>query len=383
VIPKEALMRPIDAISYFKNNRITFLKLTPSLLRLFLQESAESKIKLFNSEFLRLIFLGGEKIDQIDIKSIKDDFPDLEIINHYGPTETTIGVIANKITDLDKPISLGRPINNIQVYILNDLNQMAPIGVYGEICISGESVSKGYLNNIELNADKFVINPHRPNEILYKTGDIGRWLHCGEIEFLGRKDSQIKFNGFRVELSEIEKAIKNYPSIIDCVVDIVTSDESKQKKIISYVVGSFNSDFLKMHLEQFLPRYMIPSLFIRLDKIPVTTNGKLDKGALPLPNFIESGSIDHLPPRTENERILIDIYAEILGYETFSISVKDDFFELGGNSISAIRLINKINRGLNIKLLITDVFLHSELEAMARLLDGLNNNSTSIYEIEL
>ena len=138
-----------------------------------------------------------------------------------------------------------------------------------------------------------------------------------------------------------------------------------------------------MHLEQFLPRYMIPSLFIRLDKIPVTTNGKLDKGALPLPNFIESGSIELLPPRTENERILIDIYAEILGYEPFSISVKDDFFELGGNSISAIRLINKINRGLNIKLLITDVFLHSELEAMARLLDGLINNSISIYEIEL
>lgn len=251
--------------------------------------------------------------------------------NGYGPTETTVGCSFVKVTKPNE-ITIGRPISNVQIYIMNYMGKPCPIGVPGELCIAG--VGKGYLNRPELTAEKFVDNPFIKGEKMYKSGDLARWRVDGEIEYLGRIDTQVKIRGLRIELGEIENVMCGFDGIRMTAVTDKRDSNGRQ-----YLAGYYTSDefidekSLRVFLSGKLPKYMVPNYFMKLDEIPMTISGKTDRKALPVPPMTASIS-EYVEPRNDVEKTLCEIMAEILNYE--KVSINDDFFELGGDSLKAI-----------------------------------------------
>jgi thioesterase domain-containing protein/acyl carrier protein len=285
------------------------------------------------------------------------------LINAYGPTETTITSTVFEITaDTQIPmpsqnIPIGRPLDNESVYILDGYRNPVPVGVRGELYISGTGVALGYLNRPELTREKFIDNHFNPGTRMYKTGDLARWLADGNIEFLGRIDHQVKVRGFRIECGEIESVLNEQENIGNTLVLAKTINESVQ--LVAYFVpvnpgSSVDIEKLKNALKAKLPDYMIPSAFVSLDEIPLTPNGKTDRRALALHDIDLAGSKKYIAPVTETERQLADIWEEILGVE--QIGVLDNFFDLGGHSLLSVRLMaeihNKFGRDLPISTLI-------------------------------
>jgi thioesterase domain-containing protein/acyl carrier protein len=303
---------------------------------------------------------------------------DVEIINEYGPTEATVGCSTYSLhtsgynEKVQRGISIGKPIDNIQLYILDSSNGLVPVGVVGEICIGGAGLARGYRNRPELTAEKFIPNPFTKESgaRLYKTGDLARWLPDGNIEYLGRIDHQVKIRGYRIELGEIESALNHHPEIQHAIV-VAREDSPGDKRLVAYIISDKPLPVadIRQFLSRKLPEYMVPSSFVFLRAFPITINGKVDRLALPLPD-------QHRPemektlvaPRNALEIKLKKIWEDCLNIRP--IGVQDNFFELGGHSIQAAQMFSFIRKNLGKQLPLATLFQAPTIEQLAEILGG-------------
>ena len=271
-------------------------------------------------------------------------------------------------------IPIGQPIYNTQAYILDERQKLLPLGAVGEICISGDSLAEGYLNNEEMTASKFVANPFDPEKRMYKTGDLGRWRPDGNLEFIGRIDDQVKIRGFRIELGEIENVLHRQIEVKDGSI-LVWERSDDIKHLVGYVVtdGALNTEALEKKLKKHLPDYMVPRLWVQMEELPLTPNGKLDKKSLPDPE-IGLGEL----PQGELEEGLARLWKEILDLE--EVGREDSFFDLGGSSLKVIQLTSYIYKQYEVQLSIRDVFKHPQLSSQAELIRGASHTSYKAIE---
>ncbi|NET57955.1 MAG: amino acid adenylation domain-containing protein, partial [Symploca sp. SIO2E6] len=338
-----------DLIELIGQHQVTILQVVPSLLQMLLAtEGFES------CQSLRRVFCGGEALPTKLVEQLSQILP-VEIYNLYGPTEATVNTTCFKCEQqlAQGSAPLGRPISNMQLYILDRHRQPVPIGVPGELYIGGACLARGYLNRPELTAEKFIPNPFG-REKLYKTGDLVRYLPDGNIEFLGRIDHQVKLRGFRIELGEIESVLSNQEQVEQVVV-ILREDNPGNQKLVAYLVSQSEVDIaqLKDSLQQQLPEYMIPSAWVVLDRLPLTPNGKVDRKALPTPDIeLTEGGL--VAPRTPSEEIIANIFASVLGVK--AVGIYDNFFALGGHSLLATQVISRLREALQVELPLRSLF---------------------------
>jgi acyl-coenzyme A synthetase/AMP-(fatty) acid ligase/acyl carrier protein len=296
--------------------------------------------------------------------------------NQYGPTESHV-VTAFGLKDPpdDWPLlpSIGRPISNSKIYLLDINMQPLPVGASGELYIGGVCLARGYFNQPELTAEKFIPNPfsQKPGEVLYKTGDLARYLPDGRIEFLGRIDHQVKIRGFRIELGEVESVLGRHPTISDTVV-IAREDVPGDKRLVAYVVASREStptfSELRSFLKEKLPEYMIPSAFVFLDSFPLTPNGKVDRQALPAPDVARPELQEaFVAPRNQSEEMVAGIWSNVLGVER--IGVYDSFFELGGHSLLVVQIISRIREVFAVDLPVRSLFETPTIAGLTELIE--------------
>lgn len=327
---------------------------------------------------LEYLLIGGEKLSYKHVKKFKEANKKTKLINGYGPTESTTFTTTYEITDKSAMIPIGKPISNTRVYILNG-NNLCGIGMPGELCIAGDGLAKGYLNQPELTKEKFVENPYVNGERIYRTGDVARWLPDGNIEYLGRIDEQVKIRGFRIELGEIESVIKKQEGILDAAV-IVRENETGNKALCGYIVSekAMDIDKIKEHIRKELPDYMIPAFMIQIQSLPVTKNGKLDKRALPQIDMVSKENF--VAPKNEIEEALVSIFEEVLGIE--SIGIKDNFFDLGGDSIKAIRVVSKM-REVGYEINVRNILVEGVVEKIAITVEKMKDNSIIYCQDEI
>ena len=308
----------------------------------------------------------------------------VRIKNGYGPTESTTFACCHTI-DPDglegvENISIGRPIGNTRAYVFDVHGQPVPPGVAGELYLGGDGLARGYLNRPEATAERFVIH-HDIGERLYRTGDRVRWRGDGTLEFLGRIDDQVKLRGFRIEPGEIETALCRHPAVHQAVV-LVREDRPGDRRLAAYVVttgesGELDEHELRAHLARTLPEYMIPAAFTCLRTLPLNANGKVDRRALPAPRLDPSDrETDHVPPRDELETLLASVWQEVLGVAR--IGIHDDFFQLGGHSLMAVRLLARIDADLGVKLPISTVIRAGTIERMAMRVKRLSGSRSTV-----
>ncbi|NOQ28132.1 MAG: amino acid adenylation domain-containing protein, partial [Bacteroidales bacterium] len=341
-----------------RKNSITSLWLTSSLCNQLLDQNES----VFDT--LKFLLVGGDVLSVKHINKIKTRNSELVLINGYGPTEnTTFSTTLNIEKEYDLNIPIGKPISNSTAYIFDKSNKLQAVGVPGELLVGGDGLAREYLNNPELTREKFIENPYKEGERLYKTGDLTRWLPDGNIEFLGRIDQQVKIRGFRIELGEIESLLQKQDQIKESVV--LAREENGEKYLCAYLVikEDYNEEEIRTYLSANLPDYMIPSYFVTLEKIPLNSNGKLNRKALPSPE-IKAGD-NYVAPSTEIEEKLLEIWSEILNIDKEDISVNANFFSIGGHSLKANVLTSKIHKEIGVEFPLRDVFVHTTIEAQA------------------
>ncbi|MCV0025607.1 surfactin non-ribosomal peptide synthetase SrfAB [Bacillus sp. XT-2] len=347
IVPKETYTAPDQIGRYIKEHGITYIKLTPSLFHTMVNTASFTKEPHFES--LRLIVLGGEKIIPADVLAFSKVYQHTEFINHYGPTEATIGAIAGRV-DLSEPDTfakrptIGRPIANTGALVLNESLKLVPSGASGQLYITGQGLARGYLSRPQLTSEKFVENPYAPGSLMYKTGDVVRRLADGTIEFIGRADDQVKIRGYRIEPKEIETIMLSLSEVQEAVVLAVS--EGGLQELCAYYTSdqAIEKAELRKQLSQILPSHMIPAFFVQVDAIPLTANGKTDRNALPKPNAAQSGYEASAAPETALEESLCRIWQKTLGIE--AIGIDDNFFDLGGHSLKGMMLIANIQAEL-------------------------------------
>ncbi|WRZ04759.1 non-ribosomal peptide synthase/polyketide synthase [Streptomyces sp. NBC_00385] len=346
---------------------ITVVQATPSLWRTLTPTGGAD-----SAESLRgvRVLIGGEALPP-DLATQLASATGRPLLNVYGPTETTIWSTTASITP-HTPITIGQPLSNTQIYVLDSRLQPVPPGTTGELYIAGAGLARGYLDRPDLTAERFTANPHGPaGSRLYRTGDLARWTHDGHLHYLGRADHQIKLRGFRIEPSEIESALTTFLGISQAAV-IVREDQPGDKRLVAYTTGDTpDINDLRQHLAKTLPTYMIPSAFTHLDALPLTPNGKLDRNALPAPDYGVGVEVSRRA-RTPQEEILCGLFADVLGLER--VGVDDSFFELGGHSLLATRLVSRIRSGLGVELSVRRLF---EAPTVAGIAAGLAGASVA------
>jgi acyl carrier protein len=302
---------------------------------------------------------------------LRDSLPG-DLINLYGPTETTVWSTTHPVMELGSTVPIGRPIANTEIYILDNALQPMPAGVPGEMFIGGEGVAGGYLNRPELTAEKFVRHPFSadPKARLYRTGDRARYREEGTIEYLGRLDHQVKIRGHRVELGEIESALRLHSGVRECVV-YVWECEPGDQRLTAYIVPArlprVSADALRHFLGARLPEHMIPSAFVPLDSLPLTPNGKVDRKSLPQPGELRPElTAAYVAPRTELETIIASVWRELLRIER--VGLHDNFFDLGGHSLLVVRAQAKLRETLGLDLPIVRLFQYPTISALTKFL---------------
>jgi surfactin family lipopeptide synthetase C len=360
-----------DAVA---NSRVSTLWLTSALFQLLVENHLESLTRV------KQLLAGGDILPVAPAIKLLNELPGCRLINGYGPTENTTFSCChpmNSAADVGASVSIGRPISNTQAYILDSYLNPAPIGVAGELHTGGDGLARGYFNNPELTADKFVPDPFssEPGRRLYRTGDLARYRADGNIEFLGRMDQQVKIRGFRIEPGEIETQLAEHPSV--ATVAAAVREEAGEKRIVAYVVPAPNRSIdiagLKSFLQQKLPDFMIPAQFVLLDQLPLSPNGKVDRKRLPDPlsekRWETSASI---PPQTPIQRVLAKIWLAVLKLER--IGIHDSFFDLGGHSLLATRVVTRIRRELNVDLPLRVVFDRPTLARLSAAVEDAMRN---------
>ncbi|MBU3179526.1 AMP-binding protein, partial [Clostridium estertheticum] len=380
IIKKEMCLEPKQLIKYMSDKDITFIKITPSLLNILVNSDCFKKVDKWNN--LRFIVVGGESIKVQDVSRIHEFYNHIRIMNHYGPTETTIGCIAN-LMDFEANshlTAIGKPVNNTQVYILDKNSNLLPVGVVGEICIGGDCIGAGYIYSPELMAGKYIIKTIDNKQFkLYRTGDYGKFLSDGNIEFIGRIDNQVKIRGFRVELEEIKNVLLSHLLIKETVVTVADNNDG-DKYLCAYVVmdKEMNVGDLRQYLQTRLVDYMIPSYFVQLEKIPLTPNGKIDINALPKHDESIVTGAKYEAPRNEVEEKLVAIWSKVLGIE--KVGINDNFFELGGHSLKATILLGRIHKELNVEVPLKEVFSVGNIKGLSEYISLINKKEYDAIE---
>ena len=360
VVPRAESMDGKRFGRYCQERRIDCVKITPTHFQALLgEEGGEECIPE------KCLVFGGETLWPELVTRVKSLRPGCRTYNHYGPTESTVGSLSEEVearrgVEGKGGIPLGRPLGNTRVYVLDGTGEPAPVGVVGEIYIGGAGVARGYLNRADVTAERFVSDRFAldGSERMYKTGDLGRWLADGTIEFLGRNDFQVKVRGYRVELGEIEACLKEHETVREAVV-LAREDMSGDQRLVAYYTSieanqeeseSLSVEPLRRHVSAKLPEYMVPAAYVRLEKLPLTPNGKLNRKALPAPKEdAYGGARDYEEPIGEIERTVAEIWAKVLKVER--VGRRDNFFELGGHSLLSVRVIANMRRaGLEVDL---------------------------------
>ncbi len=354
-------------IRLIENAQVSIIHFVPSMLNGFHHTLADCRKKI-NLSSLRYIYCSGEALALRDVKALHKYLPFVAVHNLYGPTEASVDVLyADNVEKVEDIVPIGRPIANTFAYILNNDLSPLPIGSVGELFIGGVGLARGYLNQPELTAKKFLVNPFQ-HGWLYKTGDLARYLADGNIEYIGRNDFQVKLRGYRIELDEIEKVLLNFLDIKQSVVLMRGKEEN------AYLVGYYVSDYalneveIESYLRAHLPEYMLPKVLMHLSALPLTTTGKLDRNGLPDVQLISTSH--YVAPHNEVERQICVIYAEVLNLPVENIGLQDNFFQLGGNSILAIKLISRLNQKIDVNLKVSDIFKYKNIQQLSAVLES-------------
>ena len=356
LINKEKILNNEHFEVFLHKNKVTHLHTVPNfLLTLHLREPGS----------LKRVVVSGDKCSSLLVLKFSK-WNNIEFYNKYGLTETSVTSTVYRffyLKEKEKIISIGSPLSNTQIYILDSNMQIVPISVQGELCISGDGLARGYLNNEVLTRERFIANPFGEGR-LCKTGDIARWLPDGNIEFLGRKDDQVKIRGYRIELGEIEKILLKSSGIKDVVV--IVKGQEDNKYLCTYYTSDVNISLseLRDHVSRYLPEYMIPGHFIQLEKIPLTSSGKVDKHSLPTPEF--TSSENYVAPINQTEQRLVSLWSEILNLPEEKISTTSDFFELGGHSLKSMMLMGKINSEFNVNIPLIEIYKNATVSKLAK-----------------
>jgi amino acid adenylation domain-containing protein len=342
--------------------------------------------RLEDLQSVRQFLSGGDVLSPSHVQKVLATLPNCRVINGYGPTENTTFTCCHTISKSDPSLTslpIGKPISNTQVYILDAQLQPVPIGVAGELHTGGDGLARGYLNRPELTQTRFIPNPFKSGK-LYKTGDLARYLPDGSIEFLGRIDNQVKIRGFRVEIGEIESILGQHPSIQDVKV-IAREDRPGDKRLVAYLVKekstnpTASSRELRAFLQSKLPDYLIPSAFVEIDTLPLTLNGKVDRRALPAPEYIrQDDSNSRVAPRNDVERQLVEIWERVLDVKP--VGIRDNFFELGGHSLMAVRLFTEIEKAFGKSILLSTLFQAQTIEDLAIILRPEASTQPTIWK---
>lgn len=344
------------------DNHITIANLPPAFFAVLDELPLSKKEEVFNQ--LRIIAFGGDSLPASTVKALAEY--NVQLFNVYGPTECTVNAAAEKIEDREI-ITIGKPIENTQLYILDKHQQLVPIGVVGELYIGGEGVAAGYLNNQGLTDEKFVNIAYTKDQV-YRTGDLARWLDDGRVEHLGRNDDQVNVRGFRVEIGEVETAMSKIANVLQVAVIAKRSHNTNQ--LVAYFTSEhdLSNENLRAVLSESLPAYMIPDAFYRIDELPLTSNRKIDRKALRDRKdfFIERTNV--VGARTDSENRLTAIWQEVLGVET--ISIEDDFFRLGGESLKAIQVVARISRNLGVTVTLKTFFTLQTIRRISEFVDS-------------
>ncbi|MEL4898163.1 amino acid adenylation domain-containing protein [Crocosphaera sp. Alani8] len=350
LVSRDVTVEGVTLAQQLLTQKVTVMQATPATWKLLLASGWEGKKDL-------TILCGGEALSPDLAEQLKEKSK--QVFNLYGPTETTIWSSVYEVET--EKVRLGKPINNTQLYILDkDYNQL-PIGVPGELYIGGKGVTRGYLKRPELTAERFIANPFKAGERLYKTGDLVKYGEDREIEYIGRIDYQVKLRGYRLELGEIETILLNHPQIKEAVVIV------KEESLIAYIVCqeeiNINPRSIKEYIGERLPSYMIPSRFVELEKLPLTPNGKINRKALPEPNDRQQLTETYVSPRSEIERTIAKIWQEVLKIET--IGINDPFFDLGGHSLSMVRVHSKVREAFSSDISLVEMFQYPTISDLA------------------
>ncbi|NOQ25410.1 MAG: amino acid adenylation domain-containing protein [Bacteroidales bacterium] len=371
---------PEKIIETIYESKVTHINFVPTVFNLFSRLLSDKEKSKLNS--LKYIMIAGEALKREDLNEFKKLELDIQIDNLYGPTEATVYSSYSTIQlNETETIQIGKPISNNSIYILDGNLNIQPIGVSGELCIGGIGLARAYLKNPELTTEKFIDHPFKEGERLYRTGDLARWLPDGNIEFLGRIDHQVKIRGFRIELGEIESALLKHENIKESVV--LAREENNDKYLCAYIVSKeeLNHEELRAYMLAQLPDYMVPSYFVELDKLPLTSNGKINRRALPSPE-VKAGD-NYVAPSNEIEEKLVKIWSEILNFDKEDISTTANFFAIGGQSLKATVLVSKINKEFSIEISLGNIFELPTILKLATIIFNLDEQDNVIEEFEI
>ncbi|VDG18051.1 non-ribosomal peptide synthetase NpsA [Lactobacillus plantarum WCFS1] [Lactiplantibacillus mudanjiangensis] len=367
---------PVYLANEIKAKQITVMHFVPSMLDAFLETlkvyQDDANQPDFDVSSLKYVFCSGEALNIASVKQFHELLPTTQLFNLYGPTEASIDVT---YADCNQPdmtkVLIGRPVANTDCYVLSQTDELVPVGAIGELALRGIQLARGYINQPKLTAQKFMQHPTLGR--IYKTGDLVRLLPDGELEYLGRNDMQVKIRGLRIELGEIETRLTEVEGIKKAIVMAIN------KRLVAYYVAdqAVNEEVIKHYLTDTLPDYMMPNAYVYMTKLPFTINGKLDRRALPVPTFTDE---EFVAPASPNERHLQKIIADVLDIEAENVSVTASFFHLGGDSIKAIQLSNRIEQQQHQTVTIKQIFDAKTIRNLARLLDKQQAQATILHE---
>jgi amino acid adenylation domain-containing protein len=365
VLSDEVILQPGRLLDAFGRGADFGLNCVPSLWATILDTVDAGQSAMPTANFTTL-FLGGETLCKDLVQRSYALMPHLRVWNLYGPSETTANATAG-IIDVNGELTIGRPIANVQVYVLDPSLNVVPIGIIGDLYIGGIGLARGYLNRPDLTAERFVPQPFSGEfgGRIYRTGDLARYLPDGRIEFVGRRDNQVKIRGYRIELGEIEAALIKHPAVREAVV-VVLEDTPGEKRLVGYLVKRqlIQIADLRKYLGARLPGYMVPSVFVVLESFPLTANGKVDRQALPTPDGLrpELGEA-FVAARTPTEEVLAGIWMEVL--KVGKVGVNDNFFELGGHSLLATQVMSRMREIFKVEIPLRCLFEHPTIGALA------------------
>ncbi len=362
VIPKMTSRNPEEYLKLLQREGVTILNQTPPAFYNLLSEELKHKEKKL---VLRYVIFGGEALAPGGLKEWKKRYPRTKLINMYGITETTVHVTFKEIEEKEiqeNRSNIGSPIPTLTTFVMDKHLNLLPIGIPGEVYVGGEGVSRGYMSRSELTREKFIKNPQKAGEILYRTGDLAKLNTSGDMEYLGRIDHQVKLRGFRIELGEIESHLLKHEDINEAVVLL------QDHYIIAYIAAEreFNSSQLKEYLAKELPRYMIPSYFEQVERIPLTPTGKVDRRALKSSQKRLSTDVEYAAPETEMEKTIAGIWLETLNLD--KVGMHDNFFDLGGNSLNIVKVYNKLKTITGTDIPLVDMFQYPTIHSLSRYL---------------
>ncbi len=362
IVPDQIRLSLHELNAYYEENNIT--------IAFFTTQFAEQFMNLIDNHSLRFLVAGGEKL-----RIFKER--DYQLVNIYGPTEATVCVTAFNVSKTYENIPIGKPVSNCNIYILDANNKPMPIGVSGELCIGSVPLARGYLNRPELSDEKFTNSPFHTDEKMYRTGDLARWLPDGNIEHMGRIDRQVKIRGLRIEPGEVELAMLNIEGITESAV-VPRKDAGGRLFLCGYFVGKREIDCKKMknNMEELLPPYMVPQYLVQLEEMPLTGSGKIDRKLLPVPEITKGERIEYIPPQTDLQKVIIDIWQTALDQE--KIGIDDNFFALGGHSLKAVSIAVQIENATGKHFALKELFENPTVRQLSSCIDSISEEKVEI-----